>query len=200
MAPSGGSLYALQLARAPPANTLSRCVCLRNELPEKTEANIEDEVAAASDGGGVREAEDTGGQTALAETASASAAASQPETALVSEETIGGVTTFTLPIGDKTRVFERGPAELPDQINDINYENTYKDMMGAGDRYGSAKSSPMALFGSTIGPSGDPYRYPREDGTHGMLPRLLTASRPGRLTASSAERDTRDLNYTHCPS
>jgi hypothetical protein len=46
-------------------------VCLRNELPEKTEANIEDEVAAASDGGGVREAEDTGGQTALAETASA---------------------------------------------------------------------------------------------------------------------------------
>eukprot|EP01046_Picozoa_sp_COSAG06_P025576 COSAG06_NODE_2158_length_7449_cov_14.166939_5_plen_299_part_00 len=104
MVPSGGSLYALQLARAPPPNTLSRCVCLRNELPEKTEANIENE--AASGGGGVREAEDTGGQTALAETASASATASQPETALVSEETIGGL--------PPPEITEAEPAEAAD--------------------------------------------------------------------------------------
>eukprot|EP01046_Picozoa_sp_COSAG06_P063003 COSAG06_NODE_14447_length_1155_cov_2.683712_2_plen_140_part_00 len=60
----------------------------------------------------------------------------------------------------------------------------------------------MTLFGS--GPSGDPYRYPRKDGTHGMLPRLLTASRPGKPAhdimqqpwfKQFAQMETRALQY-----
>ena len=96
------------------------------------------------------------------------------------EETIGGATTTKLAIGDKTHVFERGLAELPAQLDATNYASMYKDMMEAGNSYGSVQSSPMTLFGSSIGPCGDPYRYQRKDGTHGMLPRLLTASRLGK--------------------
>jgi hypothetical protein len=121
------------------------------------------------------------------------------------EETIGGATTTKLTIGDKTHVFERGPAELPAQLDAINYANVYKDMMEAGNSYGSVQSSPMTLFGSSIGPCGDPYRYQREDGTHGMLPRLLTASRPGKsahnvmqqpwLKSFATQMETRALQY-----
>ena len=35
-------------------------------------------------------------------------------------------------------------------------------------------------MGSTIGPTGDPYRYKKPDGSHGILPRLLVESRHGK--------------------
>ena len=82
-----------------------------------------------------------------------------------------------LPIGGKSHVFGTGMMTLPDELSLANYQTTYVALFEAGYTHSGTQSSPMALLGSTIGSAQDPYRYLKTDGTHGMLPRLLTGSR-----------------------
>jgi hypothetical protein len=68
---------------------------------------------------------------------------------------------------------------LPDQLLPEQYQTAYKTAFDAGDEYGSANSAPMHLLGATIGATSAKYHFQKPDGSgNGILPRLLTKSRP----------------------
>ena len=70
--------------------------------------------------------------------------------------------------------------DWPQQLSEETYMDVSKrQLFDCGTPYQS-KSAPMVLIGSTIGATGDPYRYKRPDGSHGILPRLLVESRHGK--------------------